>query len=179
MSLPDLWITAPDQLRDKHVQQIISFAGEGKLLDGATASTEFRALLAHVPSQFLRRYATDCLSEAFTSCGLALQDIVNEVGHRLGFEVTPGRYRGVSGQIGFDGLWKFSDHHSAVVEVKKSLAYRIELNTAARYRSELISEGRITDKSSILIVVGPQNTEDLEAQIRGSRHAWHVRVISI
>lgn len=180
MSLQDLWISAPDQLREKHVQQIIAFAGEGKLLDGAVASIEFRSLLAYVPSLILRRYASECLSEAFPNCGLALQDVVNEVGRRLGFTVTPGRYRGVSGQIGFDGLWLFPDGHAVVVEVKKTLAYRIELKTVTKYRRELISQGRMSEeRSSILVVVGPQDTEDLEAQIRGSRQAWDIRVISI
>ena len=36
----------------------------------------------------------------------------------------------------------------------------------------------MTSDSSILIVVGRQDTGDLEAQIRGSRHAWDTRVIS-
>src|SRR5205807_9641171 len=34
-------------------------------------------------------------------------------------------------------------------------------------------------RSSILIAVGRQETGDLEAQIRGSRHAWDVRLISL
>jgi hypothetical protein len=180
MSLHELWLTAPQQLREKHVQQIIAFAGEGKLLDGATASHEFRRLLASVPSQILRRYADECLAEAFPNCGLALQDVVNEVGRRLGFSVTPGRYRGVSGQIGFDGIWLFPDGHGVVIEVKKTLAYRIDLKTVVKYRRELIEDRRLAeDRSSILVIVGPQDTEDLEAQIRGSRQAWDIRVISI
>jgi hypothetical protein len=180
MSIHELWLTAPEQLREKHVQQIIAFAGEGKLLDGAAASHEFRRLLASVPSKILRRYADECLAEAFPNSGLALQDVVNEVGRRLGFTVTPGRYRGVSGQIGFDGLWLFPDGHGVVIEVKKSLAYRIELKTVTRYRRELIHERRLAEEhSSILVIVGPQDTEDLEAQIRGSRQAWDIRVISI
>ena len=35
------------------------------------------------------------------------------------------------------------------------------------------------DQSSILVVVGREDTGELEAQIRGSRHAWDVRLISI
>jgi len=40
------------------------------------------------------------------------------------------------------------------------------------------SGGKITAKSSVLLVVGRQDTGDLEAQVRGSRHAWTVRIIS-
>lgn len=180
MSLRDLWVTAPDQIRQKHVQQIIAFAGDGKLLDGAPASVEFRAFLSLVPSDLLRRYAAECIAESFPNSGHAFQDLVNEVGRRLGFEVTPGRYRGVSGQNGFDGLWVFPDKHAAVVEVKTTDTYRIVLETVANYRRRLVAEGNIhEEQSSILIVVGREDTGELEAQIRGSRYAWDIRVISL
>jgi len=49
----------------------------------------------------------------------------------------------------------------------------------AQYRSRLVEEGKIDrEKSSLLIVVGRQETGDLEAQIRGSRHAWDIRLLS-
>ncbi len=32
--------------------------------------------------------------------------------------------------------------------------------------------------SSVLIVVGREDTGELEAQVRGSRHAWDMRLIS-
>lgn len=180
MSLRDLWVTAPDQIRQKHIQQIIAFAGDGKLLDGGSSSAEFRAFLAHVPSDLLTRYAAEYIAEAFPNSGHAFQDLVNEVGRRLGFAVTPGRYRGVSGQNGFDGLWLFPDNHAAVVEVKTTDTYRIVLETVANYRRSLIAEAKIDeDKSSILIVVGREDTGELEAQIRGSRYAWDIRVISL
>ena len=35
------------------------------------------------------------------------------------------------------------------------------------------------NKSSIIIVVGREDTGGLEAEVRGSRHAWDVRLISI
>jgi len=180
MALRDLWISSPAQIRDKHVQQIIAFAGDGRLLDGGGASDEFRTFLSHVPSDLLARYASDCLTESFTNSGHALQDVINEAGRRLGFTVEAGRYRGVAGQIGFDGLWRFPTGHASVVEVKTSDAYRIDLNTIANYRKALIAGGAIDGQaSSILIVVGRQDTGDLEAQIRGSRHAWDIRVVSI
>jgi hypothetical protein len=66
-----------------------------------------------------------------------------------------------------------------VVEVKTTDAYRVSLDTFAGYRAKLIEQGTITDKSSILLVVGRQETGELEAQIRGSRHAWDIRLIGI
>lgn len=180
MPLLDLWTQSPEQLRDKQVQQLIAFAGAGRLLDDSLCSTEFRAFLATVPSTNLSTYSEQCLSQSFLDSGLALQDIVNEIGARLGASVTHGRYRGSIKHSGFDGLWVFPSGHSIVVEVKTTDAYRIDLNTVAEYRRALINSGKAAEaNSSILLVVGRQDTGDLEAQIRGSRYAWDIRIISV
>lgn len=181
MALLDLLKKSPDQVQDKQVHQLIAFAGAGKLIDDSECSVEFRVFLRSVPSLHLRNYADQCLNQTFQDSGLALQDIVNEIGARLGAEVTSGRYRGTSKHIGFDGLWKFSNGHSIVTEVKTTDAYRIDLNTIADYRNALIDTGTIMtkDASSMLLIVGRQDTGDLEAQIRGSRYAWDIRIVSV
>jgi hypothetical protein len=181
MALLDLLKKSPDQLTDKQVQQLIAFAGAGKLIDESDCSIEFRAFLGNVSSSNLKNYADQCLNQTFTDSGLALQDVVNEIGARLGAEVTPGRYRGTVKHLGFDGLWKFANAHSIVTEVKTTDTYRIDLNTIADYRKALIDIGTIGNEetSSMLLVVGRQDTGDLEAQIRGSRYAWDVRIISV
>ncbi len=118
--------------------------------------------------------------DSFADSGLALQDVVNQIGKRLGYSVTNGRYRGVVGDIGFDGVWHSSDGHGIIVEVKTTDAYRIDLNVLAEYRRSLIEQQAISSNApSILIVVGRQDTGDLEAQIRGSRYAWDIRLISV
>ena len=91
MSLIELWQTSPEQLREKRVEQIIGFAGDGRLGDSNTAPAEFRAFLARIPSSILARYANECLADSLKDSGLALQDIINEIGRRLGFDVTAGR----------------------------------------------------------------------------------------
>ena len=180
MALLDLWNKTPDQLKGKQIQQLIAFAGAGKLLDDSDCSREFRAFLGSVPSENLKAYADQCLAQSFVDSGLALQDVVNEMGSRLGAEVEPGRYRGSAKHVGFDGLWRFSNGHSIIVEVKTTDAYRIDLNTIAEYRKALIGTESIAEKaSSMLLIVGRQDTGDLEAQIRGSRHAWDIRIISV
>lgn len=180
MPLLDLWGRSRAELEGKQVQQIIAIAGSGKLLDGGDGSKEFRDFLSHVPSTLLARYAEECLNEKFESGGLALQDVVNQVGSRLGFQVEDGRYRGSSGQSGHDGLWKSSLGVEIIVEVKTTDAYRVALDAIAEYRKKLIQEAKVDEAtSSILIVVGRQDTGDLEAQIRGSRHAWDIRLVSV
>lgn len=180
MPLFDLWGKSRAQLEGKQVQQIIAIAGSGKLLDGGDASREFRDFLSHIPSALLARYGEECLTEKFDGSGYALQDVVNQIGRRLGFQVEDGRYRGSSGQSGHDGLWRSSLGSEIIVEVKTTDAYRVGLDTIAEYRKRLIQEGKASEaKSSILVVVGRQDTGDLEAQIRGSRHAWDIRLISV
>jgi hypothetical protein len=180
MALLDLLRKSPDQLKGKQVQQLIAFAGTGKLIDESECSAEFRAFLSNVLSSSLKDYTDQCLKQSFPDSGLVLQDIINEIGARLGADVTSGRYRGTSKHVGFDGLWKFSNGHSIIIEVKTTDTYRIDLNTIADYRRSLIDKGNVKkDSSSMLLIVGRQDTGDLETQIRGSRYAWDIRIISV
>ena len=56
----------------------------------------------------------------------------------------------------------------------------MNLDKYAEYRRKLELESCEIQKdtSSILIVVGREDTGGLEAQIRGSKHAWDIRLIS-
>ena len=89
-----------------------------------------------------------------------------------------GLYKGRVNAIGFDGVWTDGDGRSVVVEVKTTDAYRINLDVLNGYREALVSNGKVRKDSSALIIVGRQDTGDLEAQVRGSRHAWTMRIIS-
>lgn len=180
MSLIKQWRQEQAYLEGKHVRQIIGIAGDGKLRDGNPTSVEFREFIKYVSPDLLARYCHECLDEAFQDSGLVLQDLVNEVGRRIGFSVTDGRYRGTKRDIGHDGLWLLSDQRALVVEIKTTDAYRINLDAVAGYLSELQQAGTLKPKQgAVLIVVGRHDTGDLEAQVRGSRHAWDMRIISI
>jgi len=178
-SITEIWLKSKETFDSKSLAQILSFAGNGKLKDDNVTSKEFRELLDQVPSLLLKQFADNCLTEKFEGSGFALQDIINQIGLRLGFVVENGLYRGKQNGIGYDGIWTSSEGHSLVLEVKTTDAYRINLDVIAEYRRKLIEQQRINkDNSSILIVVGRQDTGDLEAQIRGSRHAWDIRLLS-
>jgi len=180
MRLLDLWQSDPS-IENKRLEQIIAFAGEGRFVENNDTSREFREYLSRVGPEKLKSYCAECLSgDKFAAAAFALQDVINEIGRRLGFSVQPGRYRGVTGEIGYDGLWTLQGGHVLVVEVKTSDAYRVPLNTIAGYRKRLIEKEAIPkDDSSCLIIVGRQDTGGLEAEVRGSRHAWEMRIISI
>ena len=86
-TIATLYNETPDIFKDKSLPQILSFAGDGKLKDGNTTSSEFRNLLDIVQPNILFEFANYCLSNPFENSGLALQDIVNQIGKRLNFDV--------------------------------------------------------------------------------------------
>jgi hypothetical protein len=179
-TLVGIWRDQPEFIEGKSFRQIIHLAGDGRIRDGNGTSQELRDWLAAIPLERLKECVEECLAESFEDGPLALQDAANEIGVRLGFEVLRGRYRGVKGEVGNDGLWRAADGFCLLVEVKTTDAYRINLDTIAGYRNSLVSESKIESlRSSILIAVGRQDTGDLEAQIRGSQHAWDIRLISL
>jgi hypothetical protein len=179
MALLSIWSSNPNAVLSLSIEQIVATAGDGKLRDDSECSKELRAFLAQVPSEKLAEYADYCLTNGFGKSGMVLQDIVNELGRRLDYQVTNGRYHGTSNAIGNDGLWSSPEHHDILIEVKTTDAYRIPLNTIANYRDRLREEGGIGDSNSMLLVVGREDTGEVEAQVRGSRHAWDMRLISI
>lgn len=179
MALLSIWSSNPEAVFSLSIEQIVATAGDGKLRDDSECSQELKAFLAQVPSEKLGEYADYCLTNGFNKSGIVLQDIVNELGRRLDYHVINGRYHGTSNAIGNDGLWRSPEGHDILVEVKTTDAYRIPLNTIAKYRDRLQEEGKIDDSNSMLLVVGREDTGEVEAQVRGSRHAWDMRLISI
>ena len=180
MLLIDYWNSGA--LRDKNLKQIVGFAGNGALKDDDITAREFREWLAHIPLTEIRKRAEECLSgiQNFLDSGFALQDIVNQIGKRLGFAVEEGRYRGTRNAIGFDGVWKLSDGRAIVIEVKTTDAYRLDLERVVGYRRRLVERDKLVMESvSLLVIVGREDTGGLEAQIRGSRYAWDMRLISV
>ena len=101
MPLLDFWKTNRDAVLRMTVQQLVSSAGDGKLRDNAGSSREFREYLREAPVEKLYEYVDTCVRDGFTDSGLALQDIVNELGRRLEFEVENGLYRGKKTATGF------------------------------------------------------------------------------
>jgi hypothetical protein len=178
MPLISLWTSNRTAIEEFSVEQVVAAAGDGNLRDGSLCSQELCAYLSEVTSSKLAEYVEHCLAHHFSKGGMVLQDLVSELGRRLDYKVTSGRYQGTSNTIGYDGIWTSPENHTIVVEVKTTYAYRVSLDTIATYRDRLGADGHILSPSSILIVVGREDTGELEAQVRGSRHAWDIRLIS-
>lgn len=179
MPLIEFWKSNPDAVSKLSVSQIVSTAGDGNLRDNSLCQSEIREYCRSISSQKISEYVEQCLSSKLDKGGSILQDLVNELGRRLDYAVKNGRYQGTSTDIGFDGLWKAPEGNDIIVEVKTSDAYRVSLDTIVNYRSKLRTNSEISENSTILIIVGRQDTGELEAQVRGSRHAWDIRLISV
>lgn len=179
MPLLDLWNADRQQITCKRIDQLISFAGEGRLRDGNCTSEEFRTLLKAVSSDVIGQWLNECLEIRFTDFGFVLQDTVNEVGRRLGFDVTHGVYRSHSNE-GYDGLWRIPGGRAILVESKSSTSYSINLSRISEYRKQVAPQlGLRPEDISILIVVGTEDTSEFEAQVRGSRFAWDIRILGV
>lgn len=181
MPLIDDWNSKRAEVAAKTIKQIVSYSGNGYLRDGNDTSVQLRDFLNVVGSNQLITYVNQCLSDdSFQEAGLVFQDLVNESGRRLGFNVVPGLYHGVrNGENNYDGLWIGDDGSALLVEVKSSTTYTIKLEKLVEYLNRLVQEEEIErSKTSILVVVGKGSTRALEQQIRGSRFAWDIRVIS-
>lgn len=179
MSLVTLWKSNPESFANYLGRQIVAFAGNGELRDNSDCSEQLREFLSLVPFERLSIYAKECLDQSFTDSGFFLQDVVNELGRRLEFQVLNGRYRGVTNAVGFDGLWQIPGGPTILVEVKTTDTYNVSLDAVAGYRKKLLANEEIGPESSILFVVGRKETGSLEAQIRGSRYAWDMRVVGV
>lgn len=160
----------------------------GKLDDSPgddTARERFRRFLRKnvVEIGQIRDYVEECLRISGDQYNRALQDLVNHLGHFLGFEVTFGRYHGVQGQIGFDGYWKSPTDFHIVVEVKTTEAYAIKAATLVGYVDGLISEKRIPswDNALGLYMVGRPDPEirQLENAILAEKRTHQLRIISV
>lgn len=130
----------------------------------------------------LREYIETCLRESGDPYNRALQDLVNRAGELLGFEVEFGRYRGVSNEIGHDGLWKSSTGLNVIVETKTSDVYTIKTSTVLGYVDNLISEKRVSDWDHALglyVVARPdRELAQLENAIVAEKRMHQLRVIS-
>lgn len=179
MPLLSFWKSNRDEVLNLTIEQVVSNAGDGNLRDTSTCSQELRQFLRFIPIEALCRYAQHCLDNSFDKGGLVLQDIVNEFGQRLDFDVEHGLYQGKKTAVGFDGIWRTKNEPELIIEVKTTDYVTVSLDKLADYRRRLVEEKRVASASKVLIVVGREDTGALEAQVRGSRHAWDMRLISI
>jgi hypothetical protein len=169
------------------LNQILALVG--KLDDASGADTpreRFRQFLEKNVLEVgqVRDYVEECLRNSGDQYSRALQDLVNYLGHFLGFAVTYGRYQGVQGEIGFDGHWTSPTGFHVVVEVKTTDVYAIKVHTLVGYVDRLISsEKKIPswDAALGLYVVGRSDKQlhQLDNAIIAEKRTQQLRIISV
>ncbi len=168
------------------LNQILDLVGPLDDSVGADAPRErFRRFLTKNVKNVaeLRDHIEQCLRTPGDQYSRALQDLVNHIGEFLGFEVTFGRYRGVQGEVGFDGHWKSPTGLHVIIEVKTTETYAIKTSTLVGYVDELISHKQIPswDSALGLYVVGRPDPEvrQLEHAIAAEKRTNQLRIISV
>ena len=86
----ELWEDSQKTLLEKNFKQIVTICGDGHLKDDTDCSRELRNILARVEAEKLFEYVNYCIEQPFEKSGQALQDVINELGRRLGYEVENG-----------------------------------------------------------------------------------------
>lgn len=164
------------------LERIVSLAGEWT--DDSRASQQFREIIEdeQTTTEEIESYLQEAIEGTESYHNRALQDLVNNIGRRLGFEVEYGIYQGVSDTIGYDGHWVSTatkeDTH-LVVETKKSTAFSIGPEQAGEYMGELVDqEGLDREQIYGLYVVGDGDVETVSQTILGSKYRDRMRVIT-
>ena len=172
----------PDQCKSMNLKQIAGFAGDGNMLHEET-SEDLRAFFSKIDLEMFQKYIDEALSTAkkykFDDRGFVLQELVNEMGNRLGYKVTHGLFKGKKGDNGYDGLWQAPDGFHIVMESKTSDAYTPDMVAIRGYRDKLILDKMIDKEySSILVVLGREDKGKITNYIKGDEGAPYTRSIS-
>lgn len=178
-----LWDNDSTSVNDMKLKQIIVLAGDG-ILNHKNTYEELRLFFTKIDAAMIYKFMKECLSEEkddkFDGRGFVLQDLINEVGRRFGYEVIHGLYKGKKGDNGFEGLWKNQNGSSIIMESKTSDAYTLNIDSIVGYREKLVADNQIDqNKCSILIVLGRDDRNTFTNIIKGSNEAQNIRIISV
>ena len=174
-------------MSEMSLTQILELVGElGDEPGERTPRERFRKFLKEYIKKAgqTRDYIQECLGNKGEQYDRAFQDLVNHIGRLLGFDVEFGRYKGIPGEIGFDGLWKSpKTGFSIVVECKKTEVFPIRTSILVGYVDGLISEKKIKswDDAMGLYVVGQYDPElrQLENSILSEKRTHQLRIIEV
>lgn len=162
---------------NKNIEQILVWIGN---INEEEKKEELRSFFKLIPLEQIKKYLYECINSKFADKGFVFQDLVNELGIRLGNDVSFGRYKGKKGENGYDGLWKSKSGHVFIVESKTTDNFSLDLERLNTYRQKLINSGEVSEKdSSILLVVGQKETNTIVNTITGSKYKWNMSVIGV
>lgn len=141
------------------LELLVDIAGEYS--DGLVSSERFRAILQdeQTTSAEVEQFLHEALNGSKPYHNRALQDIVNNLGQRLGFAIEYGSYQGTTTNIGNDGLWisnagEGGEDINLVVETKKSTLCGVMARTAANTSVEILEASNARRRTSAIEQTG-------------------------
>ncbi len=143
----------------------------------------FRRFLCDSAVDFdlLSAYVRECLDRSDEPHQRALQDLLNHIGVRLGFEVEFGPYGRLPGSLGCQGRWISPAGDQVAVELKRYESYADRRPTLARVVEQLIREGKISgwERALGLYIVTDSRIDPvhLEKSILSEPSAHQLRII--
>jgi len=153
----------------------------GDLKDDSESQKKFRALLKRekLKQEDYEHWIKECLSNTESNFNRALQDIINSIGERLGFDIEYGVYQGKSGTLNSDGVWSYPEKKiKLVIETKKSSSYTIKLQQITKYIDQIESEDKEANVYG-LFILGDDKIDTLINTIRGSNYRNKLRVLTV
>lgn len=177
--LKDLWNLNQKLMENKTINQIDTWISN---LNNEEKKKELREFFGIIPLNKIEDYIEECTKSKSKSAkkdreGFIFQDLVNELGKRLDYDVKFGVYKGKKKAKktekinGYDGLWTKGEDCSIVVESKVSDIF-LNLDTVNEYKEDLVKEGNISaNNTSILIVLGREDQKNTTSLIKGSKYS--------
>jgi len=164
------------------LDRIVNLAGDWT--DGSRASEQFREIIEdeQTTTEEIEAYLQEAINGSEPYHNKALQDLVNNFGRRLGFEIEYGVYQGRSDTIGYDGHWistATDDDTHLVVETKTNTAYSIDPGQAGEYMAQFVDEHEVNREQVYgLYVIGEGDVETVSQTVLGSQYRDRMRVIT-
>ena len=162
------------------IEKLIELTGD--LKDNQPSAQKFRNFISSsdISRSDLEAWVKECLEKTGPNFNRALQDIVNCIGERLGFQVDYGLYVGRGEAIGYDGKWTSPDAKiQLVVDTKKSGAYSIDPGQIGEYIQQLSRNLGGAEAIYGLFVVGEEQPGMIINTIRGSQYRNSIRVVPL
>jgi hypothetical protein len=152
----------------------------GELQDESSATARFRENLQSdvVSIDDLDAWLHEAIEKPGTQYARALQDLVNALGLRLGFDVVFGVYQGRSGVLNADGVWVSAAGQIIAVETKTTETYQIDPDTLVGYIGSVANAHDVPEEDVYGLYVLGKYEGVFEKTIKGSGYQHKIRIIT-
>jgi hypothetical protein len=154
---------------------LLQLSGE---LDGSDSTERFRQSIVsdNLSTDDLHLLIQEALDKSGVLYGYALQDLVNALGTRLGFDVEFGPYKGKPNALNADGIWRSRTERVIVVETKTTETYQINPETLVGYMEGVAQKDKLPEEAIYGLYVIGKYGGIFEQTIRGSGYQGRIRL---